>query len=221
MHPSAKFAITLTLILLLSGLGLADYYLADGTFTADVTTQESEGEAGGTEDATMMVDETGEVILDENQTGSTLPIPAGAVGKNQGQTIEQVATNQGLEVRPSDDLNLLSQVVRSDQEITSVILLKDGDRAGAVAWMESTDTKATFGLLKEALIKAFSPQMTDLRDETMQEPNLPIRNILTFLDPALSEERILFVRVRDRLFEFHLAAGQEATMYAFVDSITK
>jgi hypothetical protein len=211
MHPAFKLTVTLALLLVLGGLGVADYYLAEDRLTADVTTQDAEEEKEAKE-------ANDDIVLDG--TGGTVIAPEGAVAKNQGITVEQAAAQGGLTLQDTTELTLLGQVVTADTPVSSTVLLKDGDRAGAVAWVESPDVKTIFATLKDSLITVFSPQMQDLRDETIQEANAPVRNILTFLDPSLSEERILFVRVRERLFEFHIAAGKEDVMNAFVQTLT-
>ncbi len=229
MHPATKLSVTLLLLVLLGGLGAADYLLAGGRLTADVTTEETEGtertevleeiEPTGDTRQNEVPEETG-ATTPGAETGETVLAPAGAVAKNQGITVEQAAQQEGFTMQDTAELTLLSQIITENVRIRSAVLLKDGDRAGSVAWVESPDVKNIFVVLKDSLITAFSPQMRDLRDETLQETGAPVRNILTFLDPSLSEERILFVRVRERLFEFHIASKQEEAMQTFVDRLT-
>ena len=44
-------------------------------------------------------------------------------------------------------------------------------------------------------------------------------HILTFVDPSLSEERFVFVRINELLIEFHIREGYEETIWNFIDSI--
>ncbi len=212
MHPAVKLTITLVLLILLGGLGAADYFLAEGGLRGEVAREP--GQETGSTDAS---DGTMDVPGDD---APQMPPPPGAVAKNQGATVAEAAARRGLEVRETATPTLLEQVAGEGNAINTAVLLQDGDRAGAVAWIESPDVKAVFSTLKEALITAFSPRMRGLRDETLQTPGAPVRNVLSFLDPGLSEEQIVFVRVRERLFEFHLAADSEATMHAFIDELT-
>jgi len=78
-----------------------------------------------------------------------------------------------------------------------------------------------FLALKESLHGLFSPDMRDLLDENQAPEGKPPRNFLTFLDPAISEERLVFVRVRERLYEFHIAQAKEDAMYKLVETLTE
>ena len=52
-------------------------------------------------------------------------------------------------------------------------------------------------------------------------PGRPTRNLLTFLDPGLSSERIVFVRVRERLYELHVAPGKDDVLFELVEALTQ
>ncbi len=101
------------------------------------------------------------------------------------------------------------------------VILKDNDRLAYFAWIDSPDAKITFTALKEALKTSFSSQLQDLVDETQERPDKPVRNVLSFLDPAIHSERVLFVRVRQRLYEFHIAPGREADIQGLMDALTE
>lgn len=194
MTPRLKIAATLALLLVLGGLGTADYYFSGNEYAASTTSSES--------------------------SVSTVTAPAGAVAKNSGEAVQSVIEAEGLTSSASDDLTMLSQVTTNKPALNSLAILQNGDRAGSVTWEENANVKTTFNAIKEALLTAFSAEVQGLRDETVQEAGKPVRNILTFLDPALSEERIIFVRVRERLYEFHVATGKEETMDALIDALT-
>lgn len=197
MAPRNKLIVTLALLLFLGGLGAADYLYRGNEYVASV------GGDGGQPTDRHPAD-----------------LPPGAVAKNTGPSVEQVIAQEGLSAGESADLSLLGQVVTDGTPVRTITLLHDGDRAGSVIWVETGRVKDHFIALKDALINSFSPEMRDLRDETVTEPGKPVRNVLTFTDPALSEERIVFVRVRERLFEFHVAKEKEATMNAFIEALT-
>lgn len=196
MEPRNKLIVTVALLLLLGGLGAADYLYQGGEYVGSVA-----------DDGTTTSDDNTE-------------LPPGAVVKNTGPSIEETVAEQRLTAEPSGDLSLLAQIITDDTEIKSMAILSDGDRAGSVTWVETGDVKTHFIALKDALLGSFSSDMRDLRDETMQQPGEPVRNVLTFIDPGLSEERIVFVRVRERLFEFHLAEGKEEVMNGFIEALT-
>jgi len=75
--------------------------------------------------------------------------------------------------------------------------------------------------LKEALHTTFSPEMRDLVDEVQTREGRPPRNLLTFLDPAINSERVVFIRVRERLYEFHIAPGRDDSIYDLIESLTQ
>ncbi len=140
------------------------------------------------------------------------------VAKAQAADVRQLVNAMELEATSTDEPTFLSQIAEDETE--SIAILKDGDRAGAIAWVDSPEVKTYFLSLKDGLLGSFSPDLTDLKDVTEQEPGKPVRNMLSFKDPALSEERLVFVRVRERLLEFHITAGGEDTMNALIEQLT-
>lgn len=191
MTTRSKIVTTALLLVALTGVGTADYYFAGREYAADLT-----GQQPTTPD-----------------TGTT-----GGVAKAGEIDVEAALQAMGYTLTPSEDLTFLAQVSRS-QEVKSFAILKDNDRVGSVSWMDG-DGKQAFISLKEALLSAFSDQVSDLSDKTLQEEGRPTRNILTFRDPALSEETLTFVRVRERLYEFHAAPNQLEAVNGAMDALT-
>jgi hypothetical protein len=105
--------------------------------------------------------------------------------------------------------------------VTTRVLLMDGDRAGLLAWIETPSVKQVFLVLKESLHILFTPEVRDLLDEVQTTPGKAPRNFLTFRDPGISEERLVFVRVRERLFEFHIAPLKEDAIYKLVEALSE
>lgn len=198
MTPRSKILTTVSLIAFLTVLGIADYKLAGDRFTASVDT---------TTESSMAMSEASAA-------------PTG-VAKQNGADCAQVIKDLGMSTEKSADLSFIAQVMTKDATISSLAILKDGDRAGSVTWIDSPNVKSSFIALKEALLSAFSPLVADLHDETIDDPRGPTKNVLTFTDPSLSTERLAFVRVRQRLYEFHIATGKEAPMQAVMEGVTK
>jgi len=98
--------------------------------------------------------------------------------------------------------------------------VKDGDRIGLIAWADSPQVKIYLLALKEALHSTFSPEMRDLVDEAQEREGKALRNLLTFLDPAINEERVVFIRIRERLYEFHVAEGKDAVVFDLIETLT-
>lgn len=195
MSSQAKIVATVILLVFLAGLGLTDYYLSVG--------HRNTNQRG-----------SGSTIVSTDGTA-----PAGGVRKQKGPNVKTTAETSGFTTSSTNELSFLAQI-GGDTEIEAMALLKDDDRVGSVTWMDSPKVKNYFIALKEALLTAFSPQMTDLKDETLHSDNGPVRNYLTFLDTTLSTERLVFVRVRERLYEFHVVLGKEDVMYTLIQSLT-
>lgn len=193
MTTRTKAISTAALLLVLVGLGTADY-LSNGRLPANIT-------------------DTG-----SGSTSVSSDSSAGPVAKADGIDVAKALAELGYETQASTDLSMIAQVVTGQPE--TLVLLKNSDRVGSVTWIDSPQVKTFFISLKEGLLSAFSPNVQDLRDETLQGDGQPVRNILTFLDPTLSEERLVFVRVRERLYEFHIAAGKDTEMNALIEVLT-
>lgn len=144
------------------------------------------------------------------------------VRKATGPDVLVALSALGFEVALSDELTILRTVIPTQEANVSVrVLLLDGDRAGLIAWTESSQVKNYFLALKEALHASFSPRVKDLLDETQRLPGKPPRNFLTFFDEGLSSERIVFLRVRERLYEIRIAEGNDAEMFGLVEELTQ
>ncbi len=141
--------------------------------------------------------------------------------KKSGLDPVTVALQRSFTAEETTQKSLLSAVVKDPSIVETRVLLMNGDRAGLIAWIETPDVKQVFMVLKDSLAALFSTQVRDLLDEMQSPPGSPPRNFLTFLDPALSEERFVFVRIRERLYEFHIAPGKEEVMYQLVEELTK
>lgn len=196
MTTKAKALSTGALLVVLSGLGIADYISNNGLPAALPTTGSGSVSSAIVENPTV-----------------TAP-----VAKQSGVDVPSALSQLGFETQSSTDLSMLSQVVTGQPQ--TLVLLKNSDRVGSVTWIDSPQVKTFFISLKEGLLSAFSPNVQDLRDETVQGEGQPVRNILTFLDPSLSEERLVFVRVRERLYEFHIANGKDTEMQALIEVLT-
>ncbi|KKW39627.1 MAG: hypothetical protein UY85_C0001G0026 [Candidatus Peribacteria bacterium GW2011_GWB1_54_5] len=122
---------------------------------------------------------------------------------------------------PARERSLLEQIIPSGvATVQAKVLVKDGDRIGLIAWADSPQVKIYLLALKEALHSTFSPEMRDLVDEAQEREGKALRNLLTFLDPAINEERVVFIRIRERLYEFHVAEGKDAVVFDLIETLT-
>lgn len=199
-----KVKLTTGLVTAMMLLGVSDAAIIEGLPGAKVTAD--------SRDAKPPVIET--------QDKPDVGLPPGAVAKNNGPSVSRVLKKLSVEESTARGQGILSSVV-PEEELKSSVLLQNGDRIGMVAWVESAQVKKHYLVLKEALHNAFTPDVTDLVDETQRREGRPTRNLLTFYDPGISSERIVFVRVRERLFEFHVSEGQSEVIFDIIEELTK
>lgn len=217
MTTRTKLSLTGLLLLVIAALGVADYSLSRDHYSADLVGQDSSSEASSSAISSESLAFFPSSSVPPTSSASS---PSTGVARQNEPDIAVTLKNAGFETQPNSEMTFLSQVVNGKATVNSVAMLQNGDRIGAVSWIDSGDVKSIFVSLKEALLTAFSPQMTELRDETLQEQGKPIRNILTFLDPKLSADRLIFVRIRQRLYEFHVTKGQESVVQGAVELLT-
>lgn len=123
-------------------------------------------------------------------------------------------------VQESTDDTLLKQVSAGEVPIMTFVFLTENDRSGLLSWMSSKDVHLYFSALKEALSGAFSADLQDLRDDREELPGQRTRDILSFHDPALSEERITIILSGDTLYEFHISPGQDERITPLIEALT-
>lgn len=184
-------------LILLLGLGVADAYV--------------------TQDLIMLPGQEPEKAMQ----GDVTPAPKeGGVRKQTGPNVSEILVELGLESQVSADPSIIRRIFPEQSNIETVIILKDGDRVGLLSYADSPQVKTYFLALKEAIGGSFSGDVSELTDETQNRLGKPVRNFLTFKDPALATERLVFIRVRERLYEFHVAEGKEDMMFLLVERLT-
>ncbi len=159
--------------------------------------------------------------VENTMQGDVTPPPSeGGVRKQTGPDVRAVLAELALASQDATDPSIIRRIIPPPGAVETMILLKDGDRIGLLSYTDSPQVKTYFLALKEALGSSFSGEMSDLTDETQKRPGKPVRNFLTFKDPALSTERLVFIRVRERLYEFHVAEGKEDVIFLLVERLT-
>ena len=141
--------------------------------------------------------------------------------KKSGVNVDDVLSRLGLAKQPTNEASFLSLTMQNGGGSQATVLLWHDDRAFLFSWIEDDNAKTIFGDLKQALQEQFSGKLTDLRDETVTAPDGPPVNVLSFFDPALSAERIIFLRVRTRLYEIHVAKNGESVVERLVAELSK
>ncbi len=128
--------------------------------------------------------------------------------KKSGVDVHATLALLGLAPIKTSEASLLELATQGASVETTVLLLNN-DRAALFAWIENDNVKTIFSALKQALQEQFSPNLTDLLDETRTQDAGPPYDILSFTDLAISSEKVIFIRVRNRLYEFHVAENGE------------
>lgn len=117
--------------------------------------------------------------------------------------------------------SLLHRIVPSQLPLTVRVLLQDDEGLGMFAYTESPDVRAFFAALKDALHQSFSPDVRDVVDIVEAPEGRPVRNVLSFVDPSLSSDKIILLRVRSRLYEFHVPEAKEPVIRALIEKLTE
>jgi hypothetical protein len=140
--------------------------------------------------------------------------------KKSSVSVDDVIQKLGLVSVQTSERSLLSISVTTVPVHTSVLLLR-GDRALLFSWIESDDVKDIMTTMKKSLQDQFSVQVSGLLDETRQTPNGPPMDVLRFLDPAISSEEIYILRVRNRLYEIHVAKNGTDVLAQLMEELGK
>ncbi len=205
MKTSSKVAVTSLAVLAIAGLAASDALLREKSLTGQLGLWLEGGEESSVSSVATGTGSTSSVAMD----------PAG----NKDQLLQTLVA-QGFTFEEKEEPSFLRQILPGSQ-IPTVTLLKDGDRAGSLAWIVTPESAKAYQTLKESLLQSFSANLQDLKDETQEIPGKPVRSTLTFLDPALSTERLLFVKTGDALIELHITTGKEDAVAPLVDSLSQ
>lgn len=117
--------------------------------------------------------------------------------------IMNIIRQEGFSVISTPDTGFLNDVLPDGLHRERAILLYDGDRAAFLEWVQSESAQRYFLILKTVLHQNFSENVEGVDDEEWNGS----ASVLTFHDPALSEEWFLFVRIADQLLEFRVPFG--------------
>ncbi len=219
------------LVLILTTIGLADYFIKerprDPVAMEEIAEPPMLPETPGTE-ALSSSAATQEPVMEEvpvetvsSSSSSRRVVKKGtSTKKKSGIDIPATLASLQLTTAPANEQSLLSLSAQG-AKVDTVVLLFRNDRAALFSWIESDDVKTIFSSLKLALQEQFSPEITGLTDTTQTPPNGPPVDILSFRDPAISPEIVLFIRVRNRLYEFHIAESGSEVISQLIGELSK
>ncbi len=171
--------------------------------------------------ATLTLLGTADAVLLEQGALTVAPQPvdeAAPVAKKSGPDIPALLQELNFDARLQRESNLLEQVTPVGLAIDYRTLFDDG-RFASIAWIDGAQAKRSFTDLKQKLLQTFSPQLQELVDETTQDPEGPVVNRLSFIDPAISPDRFIFLRVRERLYEIHVTPGREERLTGLLQAL--
>ena len=140
--------------------------------------------------------------------------------KKSGVDVSDVLARLQFIETTANEASIL-QLTASITKPHTEVLLQNNDRAALLSWIESDDVKMIFSAVKQALQEQFSPKLKDLVDETQTQTDGPPVDILSFIDPTISAEKIVFLRVRTRLYEFHIAPKSEVAVQGLIEALSK
>ncbi len=190
-------------VLFLAGLGGADYFLKE--LPALRALEELRAEQVDTQ-------------MPEQPTGQ--PVKKG-VSRKPGPNVKELLVETGYtwtEVG-GNERSLLGDAW--NEPIQMITVLRNGDRTAMLAWADSPDIKDAYLALKRGLETSFSGDVTNLVDESLTPEVGAPRDILSFRDPAIGPERVVFARIRTRLYEFHVRDGHEEEVVALVERLAE
>ncbi|MDD5055824.1 MAG: hypothetical protein PHZ00_06185 [Candidatus Peribacteraceae bacterium] len=141
--------------------------------------------------------------------------------KQSGVNVDEIIARLGLAKQETNETSFITLATQAVPPAQTTVLLLHDDRAFLFSWIENDNVKPMFGNLKQALQQQFSGKLADLKDETITAPDGPPVNVLSFFDPALSAERVIFLRVRTRLYEIRIAKNGEGIVDQLVAELSK
>jgi hypothetical protein len=213
MSFAQKLLVSSGFVLLLAVIGVTDGLVTRPDLKAPLL-------AAQPTDSFDAQDQQDTLPADPQVTGTGASSGAG-VQKQDGPDVFDVLNGKLIVTEVTSEQSLIGRILPAGSKVDSRVLLKQDDRIAYLAWIDAPDVKSVFSALKEALHSSFSPQMKDLVDETQQPDGHPVRNVLSFFDPAIHEDRLLFVRVRQRLYEFHVTPGKEQEVQDLMNALTE
>ncbi len=220
--PNRTVSVALILGIIVITTAGADYWFKERPHRQLLAQEEQPIDQPIPTDATGGLSSSQATASEQGQSSSRRAVKKGtSTRKKEPATIAQVLAMFGLTQDQTREVSFIKLTSPPTVQVETVVLLKNSDRAALFAWLESTDAKILFLSLKENLQSTFSSEVKDLVDETRTPDDGAPTDILSFVDPAISSEKIIFARIRTRLYEFHVAPGQEGLVDQLIAELGK
>ena len=143
----------------------------------------------------------------------------------EGRDILAIAQSTGLELLPvsATEQSFLQLVLPAEERaaLRSAVLLRDGERVAALYFIQSPNAEKFSFAIKERAFDLFSSQMTNLIDERVAREGYQAFDVFAFMDPVLGEDRFLFARIGESLYEFHVAAEKESVVQGLILEVAR
>lgn len=218
------FALVLLLSASLVGIGGADFWLKERPRLAqqqeDILPED--GQPIAEDDAPNDGQATSSMDAVSSSSSSRRAVKKGqSAKKRQARGVDAAFGALGLQQQQTREISLLHVTSPTSVTVNTVVLLQENDRAMLFAWLDSNDAKTIFATLKESLQATFSTQVRDVTDQTLAPPDGAVTDVLSFIDPALSSEKIIFGRTRTRVYEIHVTRGKEELATKLIAELAK
>lgn len=164
------------------------------------------------------------VVNGSSSSASSTPViikKGNTTQKKSGANVESVFQQLALVPENTSEKSLIGLSAAGLAEAKTMVLLKNNDRAFLFSMIEGGSVKKILSALKLALQEEFSADLKDLVDETRMSENGPPVDVLSFTDPKISPEPLLFLRVRDRLYELHVAENGQPLLDQLVKELSR
>lgn len=217
------FAFVLLLSAAIVGIGGADFWLKE---RERIVAQQED--ASGEDQPTTIPDPLPQEqavppqSLPTESSSSRRAVKKGqSTKKRQARGVDAAFAALGLTQEQTREISLLQVTSPTNVSVNTIVLLQNNDRAMLFAWLDSNDAKTIFAALKENLQATFSAQVRDLVDQTLTPADGAVTDVLSFVDPALSSENIIFGRTRTRVYEIHVTRGKEQLAKDLIAELAK
>lgn len=152
-----------------------------------------------------------------SSSSSRGPVKKGTAKKSQ-LSVDEVFMSLGITKVKTNEDAILERASHLGTIVDKGVLMKNNDRAALFAWIEDPDAQVIFSAVKQSLQQSFSPALTALSDERIEPEDGAPRDVLSFIDPPGSE-KVIIVRIRTRLYEFHIAPGNDNLIESVIDAL--
>jgi hypothetical protein len=215
--------VAIVLSALIVGMAGADFWFKEGPrLREELQTQAQDASSSAPGSTETPTPEPGPDSLPSGQSSSRRAVKKGqSTKKREAASVTTAFAAVGLQEQVTREISLLQVTSPIGVQVNTTVLLENNDRALLFAWLDSPNAKTIFATLKESLQETFSSQVHDVVDQTLTPEDGAVTDVLSFVDPALGTEKIIFARTRTRLYEIHVVRGKEDLATKLIAELAK